>query len=261
MREKITVLVPCFNEEHNIRECLQSVAWADEIFVVDSGSTDRTRDIAAEFTSRLVVHEYVNSATQKNWAIPQASHPWVMVVDADERVTPELRDAILRMLENPGGMAAFRIQRRTVFFGRPIRHCGWERESLTRVFLRDKGRYEDLEVHADMIIDGAVGALDGILHHDTYQSMEAYLEKFGRYTTWSSNDLQKKGRRASWSNLALRPLFRFLKMFVLRRGFLEGKHGFVLCALAAMSVFMKYAKLWERTESGVQPRRFDQRGS
>lgn len=249
MREKITVLVPCFNEEANIRACLESVTWADEIFVVDSGSTDRTLEIAREFTDRIVVHEYINSATQKNWAIPQAAHPWVLVVDSDERVTGQLRESILKALADPQGNDGFRIQRRTIFFGRAINHCGWEREYLTRLFRRDKGRYEDRAVHADVIVDGKVGALQGILHHDTYRSMDAYLEKYGRYTTWSSMDLEKKGAHASWTNLALRPLARFVKMFILRRGFMEGRHGFVLCSLAAMSVFMKYAKLWERTEA------------
>ena len=133
----------------------------------------------------------------------------------------------------------------TTFFGKLIRHCGWNRDYLVRLWRRDKGRYEDLEVHADVIVDGQVGTIYEYLIHHTYTSFAQYLEKFGRYTTWAANDLYKKGRRAGLINLTLRPMWRFFCMYVLRRGFLDGRHGLVLCTLATFSVFMKYAKLWD----------------
>jgi len=249
----LTVIVPTFNEEGNIRRCLESVAWADDIFVVDSFSTDRTLEIAREFTDHVVQHEYANSATQKNWAIPQVASDWIMVVDADERVTPELQARIQGILADGTEFDGFYVKRMTVFFGKLIRHCGWHKDYLIRLWRNGRGRYEDLAVHADVAMDGSVGTIEEFLLHDTYASFQDYLEKFGRYTTWSASDLHRQGTRATLVNLALRPAWRFFRVFVLRHGFLDGKHGLLLCALAAFSVFMKYAKLWDRRRCDGQP--------
>jgi len=243
--EGLTVIVPTFNEEDNIRGCLESVAWADDIFVVDSYSTDRTLEIAREFTDHVVQHEYVNPAAQKNWAIPQAKGDWLLAVDADERVTPELRARIQGVLERGTEFDGFRIRRMTVFFGKLIRHCGWHRDYPLRLWRNGKGRYADVSVHEHVLVDGRVGTIREHFLHDTYRSLDHYLEKFGRYTTWSAQDLHRRGKRATWGSLTLRPLWRFFRMFVLRHGFLDGKHGLILCRLAAYSVFMKYAKLWD----------------
>ena len=253
MPKSITVIVPTFNEEDNIRDCLESVKWADDIFVVDSFSTDRTLEIARDYTRHIVQHEYVNSATQKNWAIPQAEGDWLMVVDADERVTPELGLRIKDILANGTAYDGFYIKRMTIFFGRMIRHCGWNKDYLIRLWRNGKGRYEDLEVHADVIVDGKVGTIHEYFLHNTYRSLDQYLEKFGRYTTWSANDLYKSKKQATWVNLSLRPLWRFFRMFILRHGFLDGKHGLILCALASFSVFMKYTKLWDYRCHGDMP--------
>ncbi|MBL7222642.1 MAG: glycosyltransferase family 2 protein [Candidatus Brocadiae bacterium] len=245
MPATLTVIVPTYNEEDDLRDCLASVAWADDIFVVDSFSTDRTLDIAREFTDHIVQHEYVNSATQKNWAIPQVGTDWVMVLDADERVTPELRARIQDVLANGSEHDGFSIRRMTYFFGRLVKHCGWHKDYLVRLWRNGKGRYEDLHVHADVIVDGSVGTIHDYFLHHTYKSFDDLLEKFGRYTTWSANDLYRKGVRASWVNLTLRPLWRFARMYVLRHGFLDGKHGLILCTIAAFNVFFKHAKLWD----------------
>ncbi|MCX8038310.1 MAG: glycosyltransferase family 2 protein [Candidatus Sumerlaeia bacterium] len=248
-REKLSVLVPTFNEEHNIRACLESVRWADEVVVVDSFSTDRTRDIAREIADRVLEHEYINSATQKNWAIPQMSHPWVLIVDSDERVTPALRDEILAVLENPGGLDGFRIGRINHFLGKRVRFCGWQHDCVLRLFRRDLGRYQDREVHADVIIEsGRVGRLQNKLLHYTFDSFEQYLKKFDRYTSWAAGDRGRLTRRVRWHHLALRPAWRFVRQYVFQLGFLDGLTGLVLCSLAAYSVFLKYAKLWERQE-------------
>jgi len=194
-----------------------------------------------------VEHEYVNSAAQKNWAIPQAANDWVMVLDADERVTPELSEEIRGILSAPDEerAAAYSVYRRTFFFGKEIRHCGWDTDSVIRLFDKNRARYPDLWVHANMKVDGSVRELKGRILHYTYSSMDQYFEKFGRYTTWSAKDLDEKGRRATFLNLVGRPIFRFLKMYFIRLGFLDGVAGAVLCGLAACSVFTKYAKLWE----------------
>lgn len=251
-REKITVIVPTFNEEANIAACLDTVAWADEIFVVDSFSTDRTPEIARERGARVVQHEYVNSATQKNWAIPHAAHPWVMIVDADERVTPELRAEITRVLDGapsaPQG-DGFDIVRENYFMGKRVRYCGWQSDTCLRVFRRDLGRYQDRQVHADVIVHGKVGKLKSKLIHETFRSFEQYMRKFDRYTTWAAGDRAKRTQNVGWSHLALRPAGRFFKQYVLKLGVLDGKTGLIICSLAAYSVFMKYAKLWEIREN------------
>lgn len=249
---KLTVIIPCRNEEQMIRDCLESVKWADEIFVVDSGSTDRTLDIAREYTSRIVVHEYINSAAQKNWAIPQAAHEWIMVIDCDERATVELQTEIQALLAMEPACDGYEIYRKNTFFGKAVMHCGWERDKVLRLFRRDLGRYQDKHVHAEVIIKGTVGVLRGKLEHHSYRSFDQYLEKFGRYTTWSALDLKRQGKRATFWRIFSRPVFRFFKMYIMRQGFRDGIAGLVLCWLAAFSVFMKYAKLWvmQRVDAG-----------
>lgn len=254
---QLTVIVPCKNEAVNIRACLDTVRWADEIFIVDSGSTDETIDIAREFTSRIVQHEYINSAAQKNWAIPQATHEWILVVDADERVTPELQAEIKELLSGTPSCDGYYIYRKNWFFGVPISRCGWERDKVLRLFKRDKSRYQNKHVHAEVEITGPKGFLKSKLEHYTYRSFDQYLEKFNRYTTWSALDLKARGRKPSAWNMISHPVMRFIRMYLFRKGFLDGTAGLILCMLASFSVFMKYAKLWaiiraEAGEKGVE---------
>jgi glycosyltransferase involved in cell wall biosynthesis len=245
MREPVSVVIPTYNVENRIRDCLGSVGWADEILVVDSFSTDRTVEICREYTDRILQHEYVNYSTQNNWAVPQASHKWVMVVDSDEQVSEQLRDSILEALADPGDCDGFEFKRENFFLGKPIKHGGWDRDFVIRLFDKERGRHRERRVHPGIEVDGRARRLDGPLYHHTYGSFDEYFEKFRRYTAWSANDLRSETRQATWINLAVRPWMRFLKMYVLRRGFLDGKHGLVLSFLAAFNVFTKYARLWE----------------
>lgn len=257
MREPLSVLVPTKNEEPNIRACLDSVRWADEVVVVDSGSTDGTVAIARSIADRVLEHEYVNSAAQKNWALPQLTHRWALIVDADERVTPALRAEIERVLEDPARAEGYWIHRANHFLGRPIGSAGWQRDKVLRLFDRTKGAYEPLHVHAEVRIEGRVGSLRERLIHHTYRDLDQYFEKFARYTRWSAADLKARGVRASAARLLLRPWLRFLRMYVLEGGFREGRGGIVLCMLAAFSVFTKYARRWEdeiRSREGDGPR-------
>ncbi|GIX45197.1 MAG: glycosyltransferase family 2 protein [Candidatus Hydrogenedentota bacterium] len=255
MRKKLTILIPTYNEERNIRGAIECSRWADEILVVDSFSTDATPQIAAEMGARVLQHEYVNSAAQKNWAIPQASCEWVMVLDADERIPPALRDEILAFLENPGDVAGLRIYRDNHFMGRRIRYCGWQDDSVLRVFPRDRGRYLEREVHADVVVDGPVKVLRNKLYHNTFESFDQYMRKFDRYTTWAAGDRAKTTRKVTAVHLFLRPAWRFFRQYFLRFGFLDGRAGLIICMLAAFSVFLKYAKLWERQEREQRERK------
>ncbi len=244
MGEKLTAVVPAFNEEKNIAECLDSVLWADEVVVVDSFSTDSTPDISRSRGVRFVQHEYVNSAAQKNWVLPQTRHKWVLIVDADERVTPALREEIEGVLVSGPDCDGYWIRRRNRFMGREIRFCGWQRDKVLRLFDRDKGRYEEKHVHAEVVLKGKVGFLKARLAHDSYKDFSSYLRKLDKYTDWGAKDLAGKGRRARVSDLVVRPPARFVRMYVLQLGFLDGVRGFIICALGATSVFLKYAKLW-----------------
>ena len=175
--EKLTAIVPVFNEEENLDDCLKGLTWADEILVVDSGSTDETIPVAHRYTDRILQHEYINSATQKNWTIPQATHDWVLIVDADERVRdalPEEIRGIIGMEEGPP-CQGYRIRRETYFWGKLIRHCGWKNDRVLRLFNRHKGRYEDKEVHADVVIQGTVGDIGSPLRHYTYRDFRHRL--------------------------------------------------------------------------------------
>jgi glycosyltransferase involved in cell wall biosynthesis len=246
MPEPITVIVPTFNEEQNIEACLESVTWADEVLVVDSLSTDRTLEIARRFAVRVIQREYINSASQKNWAIPQATHRWVMVVDADERVTPGLRDEIKALLARGPDRAGYVIRRVNHFMGRRIRFGGWARDKVLRLWDRTRGGYQVKEVHADVEVDGPVGALNHPLHHFTFRSWDSYLRKIDRYTSWGADEYLGKGRRATVWDLVLRPPARFVKRYLLQLGFLDGIPGLMITGIDTWVVFVKYARLWER---------------
>ncbi len=245
MTAKLTALIPTFDEEENLQECLESVRWADEIFVVDSYSRDRTLEIARGFSARIVQHEYVNSAAQKNWAIPRASHPWVLLVDADERVTPELREEIRGILEAGPRHDGYWIRRANHFLGRRMKHCGWETDKVIRLFRRDVSRYQEREVHAEIDLPDPLPVLRNPLLHYSFRSFGQYWGKMKSYSDWGASQLHREGKRAGWLSIAFRPPARFLKMYVARLGFLDGIHGLVLCMLAAFMVFLKYAKLWD----------------
>jgi len=170
----------------------------------------------------------------------------ILIVDADERVDPALADAIRALLSREGGpaAAAYTIRRRTFAFGAEIRYSGWQGDSVRRFFDRTRCRYPDLEVHADLTVNGPIALLNGRLDHYTYRTFDEYFEKFRRYTTWSANDRWKRGDRASFASVAFKPCGRFLKAWLLRRGFLDGTPGLIVCLLGAISVFTREAKLW-----------------
>ncbi|CAN5504486.1 glycosyltransferase family 2 protein [soil metagenome] len=249
-RQKLTVLIPAGNEERHIAECIASARWADEVIVVvDTASTDRTEEIAGPLADRILVHEYQNSAAQKNWAIPQASHSWILVVDADERVTPELRADVEHVLENDGPADGYRIHRLNHFAGQRIVGCGWQRDDVLRLFRRDRGKYEEKHVHAGLIFpDGKpsrVDRLNGKFLHFTFESFDQYLKKHGRYATWAGEDRAVRTGPVGLRHLALRPAWRFFRQYIMYGGFRDGLAGFIICWMAAHSVFLKYAHVWE----------------
>jgi len=241
----LTVLTLIPNAGERLPRCLESVRWADDIFcVVDPKTSDGSDDVARQYSSHVVTHEYVNAAAQRNWAIPQIETEWTLVLDADEWVSEALAERIRAIIQQPAGPDGYDIRRLSYFFGKLIMHCGWHRDYNLRLFRTRKGRYLDRRVHSKVVVDGAVGRIDEPMYHDTYRTFDEYFTTFQRFTTWGAQDLFEKGRRARLSDVTLRPMLRFFKMYILRRGFLDGYHGAVLCGLGAFSVFTKYAKLW-----------------
>lgn len=244
-RSALSVLVTSQNEVRNLPDCLDSVRWADEVVVVDSGSTDGTVELALQHGARVLEHPYESAARQKNWALPQLRHPWVLILDADERVSPELAAAIQGVLAAGGPADGYFLHRWSFFLGRPIRHCGWDRDFILRFFRAGKGRYDDRLVHETLQLDGRSAHLNGALWHYTYRSFTGYIERLDRYTARGAADARAAGRRPSVGALLFRAPARFLRMYFLQRGFLDGVPGLMVCTLAAFSVWLKYARLFE----------------
>ena len=253
-REKLSVIITTFNEEVNIADCVESVRWADEILVVDSFSTDSTVAIAERLPVRLMQREYYGSAAQKNWALDRVEHGWVLIVDADERVTDELAAEILVLLTRaPADVNGYYIRRENVFIDRVMRHSGWSTDKVIRLFRRERGRYPNRRVHADLAIDGPTPDLEHPFLHYTFRSFDQYFDKFLNYAEWGAAQAFREGRKVGVLEIAGRPLWRFFRTYVLQLGFLDGRHGLVLCTLQAFGVFLKYARLWEyrlRTRRG-----------
>jgi glycosyltransferase involved in cell wall biosynthesis len=242
--EKVTAVVPTYNEESKIGECLESLRWADELVVVDSYSTDATVRIARNLADRVELHRFEDFSSLKNRCVQAASHRWVLLLDADERATPRLRGEIRAVLSAPSH-AGYWIPRVNHFLGRRIRRAGWGGQKVLRLFERDRGRYTDRAVHERLSLDGDAGYLTSPLLHYPYESLDEYWRKSQTYARMSAQELFRGGRRGGLGSLLFRPGARFLRMYLLQMGILDGAHGLLLSGLAAVHVYAKYARLWE----------------
>ncbi len=239
----VSVVIAVRNESSNVAACIDSVRWASEILVADNGSTDDTTEQAARAGATIVVGTAAATiGTLRNVAISQSHNHWVLVVDADERGTPELEEAVRGIIARPGS-AAYRVPRRNYFLGREIKHGGWASDHPVRLF-DSVLRYDDSRVHEHIMTSGQPGTLGASLLHYPYSSLDVYFEKFVRYSRWWAADQLQRGRHASLAAIIFKPPARFFSMFILRLGFLDGAHGAVLASLAAASVCAKYVRLW-----------------
>lgn len=242
---KLTAIIPAGNEIHNIESAIASVNFADEILVVDSYSQDGTYEKSVELADKVIRREYINSASQKNWAIPQAKHEWILLIDADERVTPELKDEILKVLENDSpDHVAYWIGRNNHFMGEKVKYSGWRNDKVIRLFKRDLCKYEEKRVHAEIIANGSVGMLHNKMFHNTYISLDNYLEKMNRYAWLQAQDYNKKTGPLTPYHFIIKPLWRFFKHYVIQLGFLDGLVGFTIASIQIYVVFMRYVKIW-----------------
>lgn len=254
-RAKLTVLIPCFNSADVIEDCLRSVRWADEILVCDSFSTDATLDICRRYTDRIVQHEYVNSATQKNWAIPQVSHDWVLIVDTDERISDELRQEIDTALSIECPYNGFKIPRLNHAFGHPLRHGGFYPDYQLRLFRRDCARYNTRQVHAQVELTGECGVLTHPIVHFGQRTVDQTIRVFLlRYSEWEAEQRLSEGVRFHPSQMILRPIAIFLVRYVKNRGYRDGTAGLFMCLLFSAYVFLTYARIWQKQTHSQAPR-------
>ncbi len=241
----LSVTLITHNEEENIGEALQSVAWADEIVVVDSGSTDRTVQICRKYTDRVLHRDWTGFVDQKNHAVDMASHDWIFSLDADERVGPELAREIESLRKHGLRQTGYRMPRAAFFMGRWIRHGDWYPDYQLRLFDRRHGRWQGGRVHESVRVEGNCGLLAGEINHYTYRSLSDYLRRLETYTTLAAQDYREKGRDASLLQILGNPAATFIKGYLLKRGFLDGVPGLMVALMGAVSVFFKYAKLYE----------------
>jgi glycosyltransferase involved in cell wall biosynthesis len=256
MPERISVTVITRNMAHCLERCLQSVAWADEIVVVDSGSSDATLEIARRYAHQVVHHDWPGYGAQKRHAANLAAHPWILSLDADEWLSEELGASIQQLLRQGPKEAGYLLNCRNRFLGRWLLHGEGYPDRHLRLFDRRRGNWQDRVIHEQVEIDGSIGRLQGDFLHDSAASLSAYLDKQNRYTLLQAQLLFEQGKRAGWSHLLLRPVWRFIRLFLLKRGFLDGAPGFIHIVIGCFNTFSKYAKLYElqRADQGSNER-------
>ncbi|OGW39867.1 MAG: glycosyl transferase [Nitrospirae bacterium RBG_13_39_12] len=245
----VSVVIVTKNEEKNIREALQSIRDMAEIIIVDAFSSDNTLGISREYTDKIYQAEWQGYAKQKQMAIEHAKGPWVFVLDSDERFTESLRQEISDVVKNNGIYSGFYVPRKNFFLGKWIRHGGWWPDYTLRLFIKDKAFMEDRKVHEKVVVNGKVGHLKNPLEHYTYRNVSDYIKKMDLYSSLSAEELKEKGASPRIIKMVVHPLSTFLKMFFLRRGFMDGVHGLILSILYSCYTFLKYLKLWETSIS------------
>jgi glycosyltransferase involved in cell wall biosynthesis len=251
IKQGLSVAIITYNEQANIRRTLESVKWAGEIIVVDSGSTDDTVSICREYTDKVFHRDWQGYGNQKNFAIDQSSGEWVLSLDADEPVEPALADEIRVIISKPGSLDGYRIPRKTFFLGRWIRHGGWYPDYNLRLFRKGKGRFDERMVHEAVRVEGTIGRTRHAIEHYAYPDLESYLSTINKYSSLAVRVMAQKKIdpfKTSWINILFRPMFTFLLKYFFRLGFLDGKHGLVLNLFHAYYVFAKYAKAWEHRQ-------------
>lgn len=241
----LSACIITYNEEDKIKECLESIKWVTEVVVVDSFSQDRTVEICKEYGAKVFQTPWRGFVEQKNYALKKASFPWVLCLDADERVSPELREEIIKLLQEEKPADGYYIPRLSFYLGRWIKHGGWYPDYKLRLFKKEKGRWTGMDPHDRVILKGKTERLKGNLLHFPYQNLTHHLKKINSYTTIMAEGLKKQGKKVRGGDIFFRPLFKFIKGYFLKKGFLDGVPGFIIALTGSFYVGMKYAKLWE----------------
>ena len=251
MKRKISAAIITKNEERNIGRCLESLGWVDEIVVVDSGSTDRTLEICEKRGCKVIKSEWLGFGPTKQLAVDSVSNDWVLSIDADEEVTPELAREIQETLAEEEIRAGYKIRRPSMYLGKWIRHSGWGKQYKPRLFDRKKGRFTDTVVHETVRIEGEVGRLRHPLKHYTYPDLATVKSKMESYAEWGVQSLEEKGVRPSRLNAYTHSAWTFFRTYVICAGFLDGRIGLILAKNRAYTVYLKYIRHWRKhRESG-----------
>ncbi|MEO8535173.1 MAG: glycosyltransferase family 2 protein [Flavobacterium sp.] len=248
-KQKLSVLIITLNEELHIKSLLEDIDFADEIIVVDSYSNDRTVTIIESFKEvRLIQNQFINYTSQRNFALDQAKYPWILFIDADERLTPDLKTEIIATINNPNPASAYLMYRTFMFKNMKLRFSGWQTDKIFRLFNTTNCRYtEDRMVHEKLIVDGEISILKNKLIHYSYTNYEDYKKKMHQYGILKANEKLKKGQKPSYLLMIFHPLYTFLYQFIVRLGFLDGAKGITICYLNAYSIFIRYRELQKIT--------------
>ncbi|MEO1367878.1 MAG: glycosyltransferase family 2 protein [Acidobacteriota bacterium] len=254
---RVSVVVTTFNEEHNIADCLDSLLWADEILVVDSYSTDRTPEIVKGYDGvTFIQRTYYGSAAQKNWAMDQCEHDWILIFDADERCTEPLTEEIRKTLNDGPKYDAYTIRRRVFFLGQVIRFSGWQRDQVIRLLRKGTGRYPNRRVHADMKTRGPAPLLRHRMDHFMVEDFHKYALRIVKYSRWGAAQGWKEGKNPGLAEVFGRSVWRFLRTYFVQFGIFDGMRGLVFCMLQAYGTYLKWSILWSwrvNEKRGLQP--------
>lgn len=241
--EKISVIVITRNEEHNIESCLQSVNWADEIIVIDAESKDSTVELAKKYSDRVFVKKWEGFVSQKRFALNLAKNEWILSIDADERVSRDLKDEIIR--SEPGKYDGFLIRRKNYLFGKQINTCGWNKDYQLRLFKKSNTFLPDKLVHEGFKVTGKTGQLKNVIIHNTYSSLNNYLKKVNEYTTLSAEETYRSRNRVTAFTILTHTFSAFFRYFISLRGFKDGMRGLIISFVNALSTMLTYTKVWE----------------
>jgi glycosyltransferase involved in cell wall biosynthesis len=247
------VAIITLNESRNIVRCLKSLRFSKnsfsrvEVLVVDAQSTDNTVALAKAHGAKTYIRPWKGYADQKNWTLQRCKGDWILSLDADEELTPEgCREIETKLANTPKGMDAYEFKRRAFFLGKWIRHCGWWPDTQRRLIRKGSGAFTNDPVHEGLEVKGETLLLDEAMNHYTYDSIRQYLDKMNRYSDLDALRMKPKKLKYWWFYMLWAPFFTFIRMYISRRGFLDGWHGLMVCGLSTFHDFVRYAKMWEK---------------
>ncbi len=240
---KISVIIITKNEEKNIKACLESVSWADEITIVDAESEDRTVELTKQFNGRVFIKKWEGFVLQKRFALNQANNEWVLSLDADERISAELKNEILK--KDPGEFNGFLIRRKNFLFGKEITTCGWDKDYQLRLFRKSKANLNEKLVHEGFVVDGKTNSLENVIIHNTFSSLDNYMKKVNEYTTLSAEETYQTKSKVTALTILTHTFSAFFRYFISLKGFKDGMHGLIISFINSLSTMLTYTKIWE----------------
>ena len=240
---KISAIIPTLNEEIHIADAIKSVSFADEIIVIDSFSEDKTIEIAEKLNVKIIKRKFDDFSSQKNYAIKQATHNWIYILDADERVTPKVKKEILEAVKKPKDFVGFYVRRTFYFCGRKVNYSGFQRDKVIRLFLKEHCKYSGL-VHEKIISNGKIGFFKNKIDHFSYRNYDHYISKLNHYAAIRAEELHESGKKVNIYHVMVKPGARFFIHYFIRLGFLDGFTGFLVAKTQAYGVLTRYIKLW-----------------